>query len=317
MFSPVVSDQFNVTDRFRIDGAVRYELQNYFQTAENTSNVDLDGNLNTVYDIETFGNNTYRRFDFTLDDFAGSVGVNYQLKPNQLALYGSFNRGFLMPALDEFMFEPSQESVNLFEPRKTNMFEGGVKYSSPYVGFTATGFYGKLYNITSRGVEFDVNGNPVFVTRHAADVTSWGFEGEVLTRPLHNFEFRASGTVVDNKLSYPGLTLAAFDFTVAYIVAGNARISFDTHYVGERVTSPIGAPQIVTLPSFAYIDLGGTYRFSTTGFTMGVGLLNLTNSQGFEEGDPRNDPNRGLAQNIFNARPLLPFRVVVNGRYDW
>jgi len=100
-------------------------------------------------------------------------------------------------------------------------------------------------------------------------------------------------------------------------VAKNARLSLDTHFVGSRITTPIGVVPEVTLDNYAYINLGGTYHFADTGFTLGVGLLNLTNSEGFEEGDPRNDPNRGPAQNIFNARPLLPRRVQAEARYDW
>src|SRR5262249_24312283 len=97
LFSVFAGDKYRVTDRLRIDGGIRYERQNYFQVAENTSQFDLYGNPNTTYDIDTFGNNTYRQFNFTIDDFAGSVGANYQLKPDHLAIYGSFTRGFWMP----------------------------------------------------------------------------------------------------------------------------------------------------------------------------------------------------------------------------
>lgn len=324
LFSSFVADKIKVSDRLRIDAGLRYERQNYFQVAENTSNFDLDGNPATTYDIDTFGNNTFRQFNFTLDDFAGSVGANYQLRPDHLAVYGSFTRGFWMPALDEFMFEPSQASVDLFEPRTTNMFEGGVKYSGPMIGFTVTAFYGKLYNITSRGVENDPNGNPVFVTRQQPGTNSWGFEFEVITRPVRDLELRSAATFTDTQAAataqagsrYRGLTPAVIDFETAYTVAENTRLSLDMHFVGSRITTPIGVPE-VTLDNYAYINLGGTYKFSDSGFTVGIGLLNLTNSEGFEEGDPRNDPNRGAAANIFNARPLLPRRVQVDGRYDW
>jgi hypothetical protein len=43
--------------------------------------------------------------------------------------------------------------------------------------------------------------------------------------------------------------------------------------------------------------------------------LNLTQSQGFEEGDPRVDPTRGGAARFFNARPLLPRRYTAEVRY--
>ena len=324
LFSAFGADKIKITDRLRIDAGLRYERQNYFQVAENTSNFDLDGNPATTFDIDTFGNNTFRQFNFTIDDFAGSIGANYQLQPDHLALYGSFTRGFWMPALDEFMFEPSQASVDLFEPRHTNIVEGGVKYSGPWVGFTATAYYGRLYNITSRGVENDVNGNPVFVTRSQPGTNGWGFEFEVLTRPARDLELRSAATFTNTQAAataqagsrYRGLTPAVIDFEASYTVAKNARLSFDTHFVGSRITTPIGVPE-VSLDNYAYVNLGGTYKFAETGFTVGVGLLNLTNSQGFEEGDPRNDPNRGLAANIFNARPLLPRRVQAEARYDW
>jgi iron complex outermembrane receptor protein len=325
LFSTFAADKIKVTDRLRIDAGLRYERQNYFQVAENTSSFDLDNNPVTTFDVETFGNNTFRQFEFTIDDFAGSVGANYQLKPDHLALYGSFTRGFWMPALDEFMFEPSQASVDLFQPRHTNMFEGGVKYSGPMVGFTATVYYAKLYNITSRGVENDPNGNPVFVTRSQPGTNGWGMEFEVLTRPASGLELRSALTFTDTQASataqagsrYRGLTPAVIDFEAGYEVAKNARVSFDAHFVGSRITTPIGVVPEVTLDNYAYVNLGGTYKFEDSGFTVGIGLLNITNSEGFEEGDPRNDPNRGTAANIFNARPLLPRRVQADVRYDW
>src|SRR5262249_36843197 len=233
---------------------------------------DLDGNPNTTYDIDTFGNNTYRQFNFTIDDFAGSVGANYQLKPDHLAIYGSFTRGFWMPALDEFMFEPSQASVDLFQPRTTKMFEGGVKYSSPLVAFTATAYYAKLYNITSRGVENDVNGNPVFVTRSQPGTNGWGFEFEVLTRPTRDMQLRSALTFTDTQAPataqagsrYRGLTPALIDLEGAYFITPLARVSFDTHFVGSRITTPIGVVPEVTLDNYAYIDLSGSYNFQDT-----------------------------------------------------
>ena len=86
-------DDWSVTDRFKLDFGLRYEHQNYFQVAENSSNVDLDGNSRTIYDIETFGNQTFRQFNFDIDDVAYSFGANYQLKPDHLALYGSYTHG--------------------------------------------------------------------------------------------------------------------------------------------------------------------------------------------------------------------------------
>jgi outer membrane receptor protein involved in Fe transport len=316
------NDEILITDRLRIDVGLRYEHQNYFQVAENTSNFDLDGDPRTVYDIEQFGNQTFRQFDFNIDDIAYSAGFNYQLKPDQLAIYGSFTHGFWMPALDEFMFEQRQELVELFEPRKTNMIEGGVKYSGREFGLTGTLYYGELKNVISRGVEFDLAGNPVFVTRPSPDTSGWGLEFEFLTRPLTGFEIRTAATLVNIEAPagaqaqsrYDGLTPAIIDLELAYEVYQNARLSLDWHYVGERFTDPA---ETVKLESYGYFNLGASYTWPLSGITIGARVLNLNNSHGFEEGDPRNDPNRGAAQNLFNARPLLPRRFLVEARYDW
>jgi len=325
-----------VTDRLRIDGGIRYERQNYFQVNENSATtaptgvsyprVDLDGNPLTTYDNESFGNNTYRQFEFTIDDFAGSIGANYQLKPDHLALYGSFTRGFWMPALDEFLFAGSQQEIDTFEPRHTNTIEGGVKFSNPVVGFTGTVYYTKLYNLTSRGVENDANGNPVFVTRQQPSNSGWGLEFEVVTRPVRDLELRSALTFTDTQAGigpaqassrYRGLTPAVIDFEAGYVVYKDTRVALDMHYVGDRITTPIGVFPEVTLAAYTYANVTASHKFTGTGFTVDAGFLNITNSEGFEEGDPRNDPNRGPAANIFNARPLLPRRVQFDARYDW
>jgi iron complex outermembrane receptor protein len=320
LFAIFGSDEIKVGDRTHVDLGLRYERQNYFQIAENSSTFDLDGDPRTTYDTENFGNNTFRQFEFTIDDYAATGGVNYQIQPDHLAVYGSFTHGFWMPALDEFMFEPNQERVSLFEPRKTNTLEGGIKYSGPLVGFTATAFYAKLYNVISRGVEFDANNNPIFVVRPQPDTSGWGLEFEVLTRPQRNIELRSAATLVDIQnfggagagLRYNGLTPAVVDFEASYLFYQGARIFLDTHYVGTRYSN---AERTVKLDNYTYLNLGADYKWPDSGLSVGIKALNVTNSQGFEEGNPRQDPSLGAAGNLFLARPLLPVRVLVEVGY--
>ena len=80
LFAFFANDEIAITDRLRIDAGIRYEHQNYFQVAENSSAVDLDGDPRTVYDNMQFGNQTFRQFEFDLDDIAYSFGANYQLR---------------------------------------------------------------------------------------------------------------------------------------------------------------------------------------------------------------------------------------------
>ncbi|MCI0414005.1 TonB-dependent receptor [bacterium] len=320
LFAIFASDEVLVGERLRLDFAVRHERQDYFSVAENSSTFDLDGDPRTIYDKEAFGNNTFRQFEFDINNTAFSVGANYQIRPDTLAIYGSFTRGFRFPALDDFLFEQRQELVELIEPTKSRVFETGVKYSGPAIAFTGTFFYGKVLNVVGRGVEFDPNtGDPIFVTRPQPDASAWGFEIETVTRPAPGLELRGTATLIDveapagaqAQIRFDGFTPAVLDFEATYELAENARLLFDWHYVGERTN----VERTVFLNDYAYINLGASYKLGDSGITVGARVLNLTQSQGFEEGDPRVDPTRGAAAQFFNARPLLPRRYTVEARY--
>jgi outer membrane receptor protein involved in Fe transport len=320
------SDEFKVTDLLRIDVGVRYERNSYFQSAENTSTVDLDGDPTTQYDIELYGNNTFRHLEFDLDDWAYSFGANYQLVPDRWAVYGSFTRGFKLPALDEFLNEttPQEALVGRFEPFHTYMFETGVKYSGPMVGFTGTFFYGKVFNqFGGGGVEIDpVTGLPIFVRRPVPDTHGWGFELEVYTKPFTNFDIRSQATLLDIGAPatsqagqfYDGFVPAVFDLELGYAIYGDARVFVDFHYVGTRFGD---SALTVKLPDYTYVNLGANYKVPDTGFNFGFKVLNLTQSQGLEEGNPRLDPTRGGAANLYLARPILPRRVTGEVSYEW
>lgn len=102
ILSGSLGGEFKLTDRLRADVGGRWESNNFVQSSENTSLVDLDGNPATQYDNESWGNNTFRHFDKTMNDWAGSLGLNFSLT-RQLAVYALGSRSYKMPALDEFL----------------------------------------------------------------------------------------------------------------------------------------------------------------------------------------------------------------------
>jgi outer membrane receptor protein involved in Fe transport len=102
ILSGSLGGEFKLTDRLRADVGGRWESNNFVRSSENTSLVDLDGNPATQYDNESWGNNTFRHFDKTMNDWAGSLGLNFSLT-RQLAVYALGSRSYKMPALDEFL----------------------------------------------------------------------------------------------------------------------------------------------------------------------------------------------------------------------
>lgn len=318
------SDEFKLTERLRIDLGIRYEHQDYFQDVENTSEIDLDGDPTTKYDIENFGNQTFRHFEFDLNDVAFSIGVNYQLHPKHFAIYGSFTRGFNFPPLDNLLFEEFDERTELVKPLHTDMYEAGAKYSAGRIAdLTAAFFYGRVYDFINYIYEPDpVTGRPIFVRIHVADSTSWGIEFEFLTKPTKRLELHASGIFLDvetPEISYTGLFYSGFkpavlDFQASYLLYENVRLTFDCHYMGERLSSPDRNDR---LSDFSYMNAGASYKFPAAGFTLGASILNLTQSQGLEEANPIGDPFLSHPDQLFFARPILPMRIIVEAKYDF
>ena len=77
--SAVIGGELQITERLRADLGVRGEYNNFVQSSENTTRVDLDGDSTTTYDNELFGNGSFRHFNREISDWSASVGLNYRL----------------------------------------------------------------------------------------------------------------------------------------------------------------------------------------------------------------------------------------------
>lgn len=201
VFSPVLGTSLQLTDRLRADVGFRYEWDSFVQTAENTSPVDLDGNPATTYDNETFGNGSFRHFNRSMHDWAGSIGMNYALT-NRTALYAQGSRGYKMPALDELLNATSQAQVAQFKPRRNWSVEAGVKHAAADFSLAVNGFFTVLKDITSQGLVTDPQtGNPIWIIQTNPENRSYGVEVEASVEPIRGLSFLATGTLL--KADYP------------------------------------------------------------------------------------------------------------------
>jgi outer membrane receptor protein involved in Fe transport len=330
IFSVFGGDEFKVTDRLRLDIGGRYEHNTFRQVSENTTTIDLDGNPETVFNNEVWGNETFRQFDFSFDEWAASFGVNYSLN-DRVALYAQSSRGFKTPSLDEFLF-PAVEQAALIEARHTLMLEGGVKTSSSTLGLSVTGFYGELSDQFDQGAITDpVTGGTIWRQRQLPDNRSIGAEVEVSVAPASGLRLRGSGTVLDAEFTDDIKNLAGaitdtikgnwlpvvppllLDLSGTYSRSGFV-LSADFHFVGKRYSNNTNT---IELPKYGYLNFGLGYNFRGQGISLAANLLNALQSKGFEEGNPRVDESRGQASNLFLARPLLPRRFTLEIRYDF
>jgi len=113
-----------------------------------------------------------------------------------------------------------------------------------------------------------------------------------------------------------GIPRVIGNLAVSY--AGRSGVSFDAdwHFVDKRYSTfpdttlnkTLGLPKDHrnALPTYTYLNLGAQYVFPTNGVTIRADLLNVYQSKGLEEGNPRLSLVGGLTSRQFLARPILP-----------
>jgi outer membrane receptor protein involved in Fe transport len=332
IFSGVAGAELQLSDQLRADLGGRYEYDDFVQTAENTSNVDLDGNPATSYDVESFGNGSFRHFSRSMDDWAASLGFNYKLS-DQLSLYTQGSRAYKMPALDEFLNGSAQAQIDLLAARRTYFVEVGAKYSDPHAGIALDGFWGKLENIIGQGAEVDpVTGGTIWVTRVSPDNRAYGAELEASVASGSGLSFMGSATLLTTQtveaagaaLTAGGIPTSLFNVTGKYSNSGFEFFA-DWHFVGSRdlinsnydfTTGKFSTyDKIGELKAYHYLNLGTSYLIPGQSLTLSASLLNVYQSKGLEEGNPRL-PSAG-GGNIFLARPILPLRFEGSLRYQF
>lgn len=317
--SGVLGGDFVLMPRLRASAGVRWEWNNFVQTSENTSSVDLDGNPNTPYDAETWGNGSFRHFNRSLSDWAGSLGLNFAVTPS-LALYASTSRGYKMPALDEFLNAQAEQQVALFESRRVQSTEAGVKYDAGSVGATVNGFYTVLKNIVNQGAVVGGDGRTTWIIQPQPENRSYGAEVELVVSPVEELQLRGSGTWLRAELGsgaganigrlLNGVPASIGNLSATYQL-GDIRLIGDWHYVAKRFADVINN---VVLPSYNYFNFGAGYRLpGTNDATIDFNVLNAFQSHGLEEGNPR--LLAASATNVFLARPILPRRLTTSIRY--
>jgi len=332
IISGVIGAELQLTDRLRADLGARWESDSYTQTSENTSNVDLDGDTTTTYDVEPWGNGSFRHFSRTIKDWAGSIGLNYRLT-DEFSVYAQGSRAFKMPALDEFLNAQAQSQIELFENRLTNFVEGGVKYASPLYGVTLNGFWGELKNNVGQGAEVDtLTGATIWRVRVDPNSRAYGVEAELSAQPIPGLMVMGAGTFLASKTVEPGgaaLSAGGIPSVIANVAATyslmGVTLKGDWHYVAKRDLidanySP--ATQTYTtyrtvgeLPAYSYFNFGLSYAFPGQGITIAANLDNALQSKGLEEGNPRLISTGGNP--IFLARPLLPRRFTAFITYQF
>lgn len=322
--SGVLGGEIQLTDKLRSDLGVRVEYNNFNQSSENTSMVDLDGDSTTTYDQEVWGNGTFRHFNRSLTDWAASLGLNYSLTPH-VSLYGQASRAYKMPALDEFLNAQAEAQVDLFDSREVRNIEAGVKYATSRFGVTVNGFFTDLRNIVGQGAVTDTaTGRTTWIITTSPENRSYGAELELSGVPYEGLQFIANATILKAELgSGAGADIGSWingvppvigNLSASYNFLSRFRATGDWHYVGRRFSDFASGTK---LPQYSYFNFGAEYFLTGQQLAINVDVLNAFQSKGLEEGNPRLTEFGGRTSDLFLARPLLPRRFLLSLRHDF
>jgi outer membrane receptor protein involved in Fe transport len=290
------SDEWQITDKLRLDGGVRYEQIKTSGAVEGSTKVNLGQSATPADDSVGVGTGVFAPFSRKYDHKSWTIGANYQFKP----YFGAFVRytnTFRLPAVSNFITNAGATPV----VQTLNMLEGGIKYSRGKFDFYATGFR-TIYN----SYEIDdfrtlPNGLLAPVTVYG-DTNTKGVELEATWRPVHWFDLHASWTWQDSRFTSFVFTNSAGQLTdyshhrlnsipenTFRITPGvtlfhdRLRVQADINYNGQIYTDVANQ---ISLPGYASLDLQAQFNV-TPRLQLQVIAQNLTNTLGLANGNPR------------------------------
>jgi outer membrane receptor protein involved in Fe transport len=327
-----LSDEWQVSDKLRIDAGARWETVNVSGNTELPATVNL-GTPATAQILT--GSGQFVHYDHDFSKLGWTVGANYQFTPEQ-GLFARWTPTFRLPNLSTYL---TASTANIPTPITQTMKLGevGYKYSDRSLDFYATAFYTKYDNVSFSNYVFSQNGNTSTNQQGYASTKTTGLELESTWYVIPEFDFQVTATWQDptyQNLRYTALVNNApvlLDFVgnqlirvpkVSYrlvpgfnLLGGKLRLQLSYEYEGLRYVDTANS---VKLPSYTVLGASARYQL-TPDWTLFGYADNLTNSLGLTEGNPRAGElqSADAGANSFIARPILgrSFRLAAMYRF--
>lgn len=324
-----LNDEWQISEALRLEGGLRYEHNTLSGRRENHATFDLGDTTTLADDQVSYGDGTFRAYDFSYDKLAFSVGGNYRLNAG-LAFYGRGSKGFRMPDFDQFRaVNATDDSVlDKGEVERVVQFEGGLKLSTPRFALFGALFFSGLQHLQFDDEVLDPQTGQINIARRFANSTTLGLEMEAtfassagwgleliatLQKPrLHDFSFTANGVMQDFDGNHVRRIPQVLAEIKPYFKRAGIQFTVNLRYVGARFADDANE---VVLPAYAELHAGAAYSFPR--LTLSLHAANLTNAVGLTEGNPRIGQVIGVRQNIYLARPILGRAITFATTYSF
>lgn len=323
-----VSDEWQISPAFRLDGGVRWEYAQTDGVVEQSQTVNLGTYATSQI---TTGNGLWKGYSHHFDYTTWTLGADYQLSGN-MGLFGRYTSAARIPGFGTYYTNVNATAVT----QTMELGEVGFKYARKLFSFYGTGFWTKYNNVGFTNEVSTLNG---FTSVNAnANTETFGLEAEGAIYPVEWFDISAtatyqhgvyegyvinavSGNTLTEKSNYNGNQLIRVPHTSIRAVPGfnlfrnRLRLQSAIEYEGKRYTD-VANSQV--LPAYTKVDIDASVKVTNEISIFGV-VDNLTNSLGLTEGNPRQGEIQSAEANqyIFLARPLLGRSFKISFRYKF
>jgi outer membrane receptor protein involved in Fe transport len=323
------SDEWQVTDKLRIDGGARWERVNTTGWTELPATV----NLGTPWSAAILtGSGQYADYDHSFNKLGWTLGANYQFTDEQ-GIFARYTSTFRLPNLSSYITTPTATPIT----QTMVLPEIGYKFANRFIEMYETLFYTKYNNVSFSNYVFNPTSGASTAETGYADTETYGLELEGTVYPSKFFDIQYSATLQDPRykgLRYTAITagepvlldydddqLIRVPRKSARIVPGvnlldnKLRLQMSFEYEGKRFSDTANS---VVLPQYNTVGFSARYQ-ATQDLSFFLYADNITNSLGLTEGNPRSGELKSsdAGATVFIARPLLgrSFRASVMYRF--
>ncbi|XRD86395.1 TonB-dependent receptor [Dyella acidisoli] len=323
------SDEWQVTDKLRIDAGVRWERVDTRGWTELSTNA----NLGTPWSSSIItGNGQYASYDHSFHKLGWTVGANYQFSDQQ-GVFARYTSTFRLPNLSTYITSPTATPVT----QTMILPEIGYKFANRYIETYETFFYTRYNNVGFSNYVFNPNTGVSTPQQGYADTETYGLELEGTIYPTKWFDLQYSATLQDPR--YKGLRYTTIQAGAPVLLDYNddqlirvprksfrivpgvnlldnkLRLQLTYEYEGKRFSDTANS---VELPQYNTLSFSARYQ-ATPELSFFFYADNLNNSLGLTEGNPRSGELKSsdAGATVFIARPLLgrSFRASVMYRF--
>lgn len=318
------ADQIEAKD-WALDAGVRIERIDADLRRETTTTVtglsQGGANESAALTSAVLGSGNFLSGKVSTTETALSLGGLYKLNKTT-NVYGNVSHGFFFPEVRSVSFN-AQGNPASYEGEIIDQVEAGVKMASGNFAGTLAVFYSKLKN--RRSVTFqNTGGGGIAEVVTLLSTETKGVEGTFSYRILPTLTASANITLSDHEITEGAFVGKELErkpktFANAALAYDDGRLdgSLSVNYQSRAYSNNANS---AVLPAYSLWRLTAGYKMRLAGdssLRLGLGVFNLTNSQGLAEGSPRVGATQVTGGQFFVGRPILPRRISVTATYSY